>query len=96
MILDFEIPKRPKLEAKSKTGKVFKKHNPLEEYSIKIYEIDYYFYKHYEKQIQIDKNGSKYILFRIDVYFNEFLLVLEIDEKGHTDRDIIFKNFKNF
>ena len=36
-------------EAKSKIGKIFKKHNPLEEYSVKIYEIDSYFYKHYEK-----------------------------------------------
>ena len=38
-----------------------------------------------------DKNGCKYILFRIDVYFNEFLLAVEIDEKGHTDRDFIFE-----
>ena len=33
----------------------------------------------------------KYILFRIDVYFNKFLLAVEIDEKGHTDRDLIFE-----
>ena len=44
MILDFEIPKCPEFEAKSKIGKIFKKHNPLEEYSVKIYEIDPYFY----------------------------------------------------
>ena len=31
------------------------------------------------------------ILFTIDVYFNKFLLVVEIDEKGHTDRDLIFE-----
>ena len=43
------------------------------------------------KKIQVDKNGCKYILFRIDVYFNEFLLAVEIDEKGHTDRDPIFE-----
>ena len=43
------------------------------------------------KKIQVDKNGSKYILFRIDVYFNKFLLAVEIDEKGHTDRDLIFE-----
>ena len=40
---------------------------------------------------KVDKNGCKYILFRIDVYFNEFLLAVEIDEKGHTDRDFIFE-----
>ena len=43
------------------------------------------------KKIQIDKNGRKYILFRIDVYFNRFLLAVEIDEKGHTNRDLIFE-----
>ena len=37
------------------------------------------------------KNRHKYILFRIDVYFNKFLLAVEIDEKGHTDRDFIFE-----
>ena len=46
MILDSEIPKYPEFEAKSKIGKTFKKHNSLEEYSVKIYKIDYYFYKH--------------------------------------------------
>ena len=91
MIPDAEIPKCPEFEAKSKIEKNFKNHNPLEEYSGRIYEIDPYFYKHYEKKIQVDKNGRKYILFRIDVYFNKFLLAVEIDEKGHTDRDLIFE-----
>ena len=91
MIPDSEIPKCPEFEVKSKIGKIFKKHNPLEEYSVKIYEIDPYFYEHYEKKIQVDKNGCKYILFRTDVYFNKFLLAVEIDEKGHTDRDLIFE-----
>ena len=59
------------------------KENPLEEYSVKIYEIDPCFYEHYEKKIQVDKNGCKYILFRIDIYFSECLLAVEIDEKGH-------------
>ena len=40
---------------------------------------------------QVNKNGYKYILFRIDVYFNKFLLALEFDEKGHTGRDLIFE-----
>ena len=43
------------------------------------------------KKIQVDKNGCKYILFRIDVYFNKFVLAVEINEKGHTDRDLIFE-----
>ena len=46
-------------------------------------------YEHYEKNT-VDKNGCKYILFRIDIYFSEHFLSVEIDEKGHTDRDITF------
>ena len=63
----------------------------LEEYSVKIYETDTHFYEHYKEKIQIDKNEHDYILFRIDVYFTECFLVVEIDEKGHADRDLIFE-----
>ena len=61
-IPDSEIPKCPEFEVKSKIGKIFKKHNPIEEYSVRIYEIRIWFYKHYEK-IQVDENGCKNILF---------------------------------
>ena len=44
-----------------------------------------------EKKIQTDENGIEYILFRIDIYFTEYFLAVEIDEKGHTDRDITFE-----
>ena len=91
---DSEIPKCPEFEVKSKIGKVFKNQNPLEEYSVKVYEIDPYFYKHYLKNRQVDKNGCKYIIFRIDIYFSEYFLAVEIDEKGHTDRDIILEEKK--
>ena len=90
MISDSEIPKCPEFEVKSKIGKIFKKHNLLEEYSVKIYEINPYFYEH-EKKIQADKNGCKYILFKIDIYFSECFLPVETDETGHTDRDISFE-----
>ena len=43
------------------------------------------------KKIQVDNNGCKYILFRIDIYFGECSLEVEIDEKGHTDTDLIFE-----
>ena len=49
MIPDFEIPKCPEFEVKSKIGKIFKKYNSLEEYSVRIYKIDPYFYERYEK-----------------------------------------------
>ena len=43
------------------------------------------------KKIKVDRNGCKYILFRIDFYFSKFLLAVEIDEKEHTNRDLIFE-----
>ena len=43
------------------------------------------------KKIQVDNNGQQYILFRIDIYFTKYCLAVEIDEKGHTDRDPIFE-----
>ena len=61
----------------------------LEEYPIKIYKIDPYFYEHYKEKLQTNKNKSEYILFRIDVCFSEYLLVAQIDGKSHTDRDLI-------
>ena len=30
-------------------------------------------------------------MFRIDIYFTKHCLAVEIDEKGHTDRDLIFE-----
>ena len=91
MIPDFEISKCPKHEVKSKIGTIFVNEKILEEYSVKIYEIDPYFYEHYRKKIETDENGSEYILFRIDIYFTEYFLAVEIDEKGHIKRDLIFE-----
>ena len=42
------------------------------------YEIYLYFYEHCRKKTT-DENGSKYILFRIDIYFTEYSLAVEID-----------------
>ena len=43
------------------------------------------------KKKHVDNNDQEYILFRIDIYFTEYFLAVEIDEKGHTDRDLIFE-----
>ena len=43
------------------------------------------------KKIQVDYNDQEQIFFRIDIYFTEYFLVVEIDENGHTDRDLIFE-----
>ena len=68
MISDFEIPKCPEFEIKSKIGKIFKKHNPLEEYSVRIYKIDRYFYKHYEKKYKLIKMG-------VNAYYSELMFI---------------------
>ena len=49
MIPDSEIPKCLELEVKPKIGQIFKNQNLLEEYSVKIYEVDPCFYEHYDK-----------------------------------------------
>ena len=91
MIPESEIPESPEHEVKSKIGNIFVNEKILEEYSVKIYRIDPYFHQHYKEKIQTDKNGHYHILFKIDVYFAEYFLAVEINEKGHTDRDLIFE-----
>ena len=77
-------------EVKSKIKKIFKNHNPFEEYSVKIYKIEPYFYEQHEKHIQVDDQKRKYTLFKIDFYFSEYSFAVEIDKKG-VDRDLIFE-----
>ena len=91
MIPDYEISECPEHEVKSKIRTLFVNGKILEEYSVRIYEIDPYFYEHYKEKIQVDNNDQEYILFRIDIYFTEYFLAVEIDEKGHTDRNLIFE-----
>ena len=76
---------------KSKIGKMFVNEKIFEEYYVKIYEIDPYFYKNYEEKIKVDNNGHEYIPFRIDVYFSEYNLVVEVEGKEHTDRDLVYE-----
>ena len=84
MISDSEIPKCPEFEVKSKIGKIFKKHNPIEEYSVKIYEIDPYFYEHYEKKYKLMKMG-------VNIYYLEliFILVSVFQQQKLMKKDIL-------
>ena len=43
MIPDSEVPECPEIEVKSKIGELFMTEKILEEYSVKIYEIDAFF-----------------------------------------------------
>ena len=88
MIPDSEIPKCPEFEVKSKIGKIFKNIIPLKNILLGFMKLIFIFMNIMKKK---NLNGCKYILFRIDVYFDEFLLAAEIDEKGHTDRDLTFE-----
>ena len=84
IIPDSEIPKCLEFEVKSKIGKIFKKHNPLEEYSVKIYEIDPYFYEHYEKKYKLIKMG-------VNIYYLEliFTLVNVLQQQKLMKKDIL-------
>ena len=44
-----------------------------------------------EKKEQLDENGCEYIMLRIGIYFSEYLLAVEFNEKGHIDRYLIFE-----
>ena len=91
MIPESEISECREHEVKSRIGNIFVNEKILEEYSVKIYKIDPYFYEHYKEEIQVDQNGREYISFRIDVYFTEYLLAVEVDEINHASRDLIFE-----
>ena len=64
-------------KTKSKIGKTFANEKILEKYSVKVYEIDSYFYEHYKKKNtkkkQANRNGRGYLLLRIDVKKQEAL-----------------------
>ena len=54
---------------KSKIGTIFKKEKILEEYSVKIYEIDPYFSKNYEKKYKL-------IIMIKNIYYLELMFIL--------------------
>ena len=95
IIPDSEILACLEFEVKSEIGKLFWNEKILEEYSVRMYENDPFFYKHHKEKIKVDKNGCKYILFRIDAYFSEYFLAVEIDEQNHEGREIIFEKKKD-
>ena len=90
-IPDYKISVSIEHKVKSKIGTIFVNEDILEEYSVRIYEIDLYFSENYEKRIQVDKNGLQYILFTINIYFARCCLAVETDKKGHTYRDLNFE-----
>ena len=63
----------------------------LEEYCVRIYKTDPYFYEKYERLIKVEKNGGENILFKIDIYLFKQKLAVEIGEKGHTEETLFLR-----
>ena len=69
MIPESKITECPEYEIKSKIGNTFVNEKILEEYSVKIYEIDPYFYEHYRKKYKLMKMG-------VNIYYLELMFIL--------------------
>ena len=68
MILDSEISVCPEFEVKSKTGKIFKKHDLIEKYSVRIYELILIF-------VNIIKK-IKLIKMVVNIFYLELIFIL--------------------
>ena len=68
MIPESAIPECPEHEVKSKIGNIFVNEKILEEYSVKIYKIDLYFYEYYSKKYKLMKIG-------VNIYYLEFMFI---------------------
>ena len=77
-------------QVKSKIGKTFVNDDILEENLSGFMKLSLVLVS-IIKKIQVNSNSQKYILFRIYIYFAKYCLAIEIDEKGHTDRDLAFE-----
>ena len=65
-VLDFQSPKCPEFEVKSKIGKIFKNHNPL---LLKLMKLTLIF-------INIMKKKKKLIKVGVDIYYLELMFIL--------------------
>ena len=68
MIPESEISECSEHGVKSKIGNIFANKKVLEEYSVKIYEIDPYFYEHYKKKYKLTKMG-------MNTYYLELMFI---------------------
>ena len=68
MIQDSEISECPEYVVKSKTGNIFVNKKILEEYSVKTYETDPYFYENYKKKYKLMKMGT-------NIYYLELMFI---------------------
>ena len=66
MIPESEISESLEYEVKSKIGNIFVNEKMLEEYSVKTYEIDPYFYQHYKKKL---------MKMDVNTYYSELMFI---------------------
>ena len=69
MIPDFEIPKSPEFEVKSKIGKNFKNHNPFKHILLRFMKLILFLYKQYQKRYKLIKMG-------VNIYYLELMFIL--------------------
>ena len=69
MIPDYEISVSMENVGKSKTETIFANEKIIEECSVKIYEIDSYFYEHYKKKYKL-------IIMIKNTYYLELIFIL--------------------
>ena len=72
MIPDSETPECPEFDVRSTIRKIFDIEDILEEYSVRIYKIDPYFYEHYNNK------KKKYRLMKMvaNTYYLELIIIL--------------------
>ena len=68
MIQDSEISECTEYVVKSKTGNIFVNKKILEEYSVKTYGTDPYFYENYKKKYKLMKMGT-------NIYYLELMFI---------------------
>ena len=100
MISDCKILKCPEFEVKSKIGNIFKNQNPPN-ILLRFTKLIFIFMNIVKKKYKLMKTVVNVyyleLIFILEGCFIDFLAV-EIDEKGHTDKYIIFekKDKKNY
>ena len=78
------------LVAKKKIMNIYKNCNPRRDHCDKIYGLAGYFYEQYPEQIKIGDDNGQYMLFKIDIYLDDYSLLVDIDE-NYENKDLIFE-----
>ena len=90
-IPDHEISVAIEHVVKSKIGTIFKKEKILEEYSVKYLKNILIFVSNIKNKYKLTKMIKNTYCLELIFFFTKYCLAVEIDEKGHTDRDFKFE-----